>query len=273
MNGLHDNIRGSFPKMSSCCLAPVWAPLRCLFSELPEPPIRPESWPSRGQPLSLLCPSSCRWLVWFVPLAPDPSFFSLPPAGVLPMTFKSHPFLRRKKTPLSPLAVCLLFVILGTRLRPGDIYLRYTLSSAVTYLLEHAGWSSFGQLSIWMNITIARTSSVCRITFSINNTYMHTYSFNYALWEHPQHLLTRFVWDSLFMHTLVDHYSSADWTSFKVNKIILANCYFEGSWRQCPTHHICLTFWGRKNRRGVWKPPAGFILPIAVNCVACVELL
>lgn len=114
MNGLHNAIRGSFPKMSSYCLAPVRAPLRCLFSKLPEPPIRPESWPSRGQPLSLLCPSSCRWLFWSVPLAPDPSFFSLPPAGVLPMASKSHPFLRRKKN--ATVTSSRLFVVC----HPGD---------------------------------------------------------------------------------------------------------------------------------------------------------
>lgn len=41
------------------------------------------------------------------------------------------------------------------------------------------------------------------------------------------HLLARFVWDFIIIRITVAYYSSADWTSFKVNKNVLANCYFE----------------------------------------------
>ena len=41
------------------------------------------------------------------------------------------------------------------------------------------------------------------------------------------HLLARFVWDFIIICITVAYYSSADWTSFKVNKNVLANCYFE----------------------------------------------
>ena len=41
------------------------------------------------------------------------------------------------------------------------------------------------------------------------------------------HLLARYVWDFIIIRITVAYYSSADWTSFKVNKNVLANCYFE----------------------------------------------
>lgn len=92
-------------------------------------------------------------------------------------------------------------------------------------------------------------------------------------WQHPCHLLARFVWDFLIMHITVAYYSSADWKVSRLIKNILTNCYFESDWRQCPTHSTCLTFWGRKSRKDLWKPHAGLVLLTALNCLTCVELL
>ena len=51
--------------------------------------------------------------------------------------------------------------------------------------------------------------------------------FPYVQRESMCHLLAGFVWDFIIICITVAYYSSADWTSFKVNKNVLANCYFE----------------------------------------------
>lgn len=75
-------------------------------------------------------------------------------------------------------------------------------------------------------------------------------TFNYVQRESP--CATR--WPGVFrtfivIHIAVAYYSSADWTSFKVNKNVLANCCFQSDGRKCPTRSIRLTLWGRKRKK------------------------
>ena len=106
-------------------------------------------------------------------------------------------------------------------------------------------------------LPLGRTSSVCRLHSALKKKKISLC----AKRESMCHLLARYVWDFIIIRITVAYYSSADWTSFKVNKNVLANCYFESDWRKCPTRSICLTFVGEEkeeNAHGSLMPFESF---------------
>lgn len=93
---------------------------------------------------------------------------------------------------------------------------------AVTSSLKQSSASSFGSLP--RECSPGEDQLCVPIAFGILKK---TAIFPYGQRESMCHLLAGFVWDFIIICITVAYYSSADWTSFKVNKNVLANCYFE----------------------------------------------
>lgn len=163
MNGLHNDITGSFPKMSSCCLAPVRAPLRCLFSELPEPPIRPESWPSRGQLLSLFCPS-CRWLFLICTFSSWSLLLQPATCWCAPDGFQESPISQEKNVTITS---CWLFVVChpGDQTQAWRMLDKLSTSEIHTQLCHHllirAHWLQLFLAVVYMNEHSYRKDGLC----------------------------------------------------------------------------------------------------------------